>query len=237
MVPLPAGTEVSGTHYGHGFFLNTSRSKNASLNLPAALHATYGQMLARRALFVVSLRSPLYRMHSAYYHARDGDPAPCMHCQGAGSFREALLTSVVAGEHSPPNYHDWVWSSMAGQQLQEWLKYFPADQFVISPFSFNWKGTSDSICLEVATRLKASLRCERFSLQNIMNARSHRTLQDEGIPPALITRFHSVMEPDMQLLVSTLAHMHLHGATLMNCSRKTSSESAGAVRAWLETHW
>lgn len=236
IAPLPEGTVVSGSHYGHGYFVNSSQSTNASQNLPVALQATYGGMLARKLQFVVALRDPLQRMQSAYYHSRAGDPAPCIDCQTAATFKEALLGSVVKAERDPPHYDDWLWTSMAGVQLQEWVKHFSADQFLIYPMQFYLQNAT-IICLEVAARLRAPLQCDGQLAAPVVNQHTHPALQDEGIPSALIARFNAIIEPDIEVLVRILVQLHLGGTTLMGYSSIASSGATSAMRSWLESLW
>eukprot|EP00928_Gymnodinium_smaydae_P007451 TRINITY_DN12675_c0_g1_i2.p1 TRINITY_DN12675_c0_g1~~TRINITY_DN12675_c0_g1_i2.p1 ORF type:complete len:423 (-),score=38.61 TRINITY_DN12675_c0_g1_i2:138-1406(-) len=235
IVPLPNGTAVSGSHYGHGYFVNSSQSRNSSQNLPVALHATYGGMLARKLQFVVALRDPLHRMHSAFYHSRAGDPAPCIDCQTAATFKEALLSSVLKAERDPPHYDDWLWTSMAGVQLQEWVKHFSADQFLIYR-SQAYAQNAKAICLHVAATLSTPLQCKGLEAPWV-NQHTHPALLDEGAPSALIARFNAVVEPDIEVLVRILVQIHLGGATLMGYSGIDRSFGTSAMRSWLEALW
>eukprot|EP00931_Biecheleriopsis_adriatica_P110071 TRINITY_DN8435_c0_g1_i2.p1 TRINITY_DN8435_c0_g1~~TRINITY_DN8435_c0_g1_i2.p1 ORF type:complete len:422 (+),score=63.05 TRINITY_DN8435_c0_g1_i2:30-1295(+) len=234
LVPLPQGTLPTGEQYGHARFV--TNKTDISVNLPVALLASYGNYLARRLTFVVTIREPLARMHSAYYHAYIAEShGVCGDCLLGDSFSSSLLLSMAEAEKSPPIYHDWLYRSLAGYQLQQWTKHMAADQFVVVPF-IQMVSNLGSACQEITSRLRIRSHCSAL-MEKQVNQDPHPKLGDEGLTSEDFRRFKAIVEPDAQLLSRLLVDMHNQGASLVGYRKRQVSASGSNFRSWLEQNW
>eukprot|EP00928_Gymnodinium_smaydae_P009185 TRINITY_DN1339_c0_g1_i4.p1 TRINITY_DN1339_c0_g1~~TRINITY_DN1339_c0_g1_i4.p1 ORF type:complete len:418 (+),score=43.96 TRINITY_DN1339_c0_g1_i4:45-1298(+) len=217
---------------------NQSPCANCSseVNLPKLLASMYGNQ-ANNLRFAVTLRSPIARMQSAWYVAKASDfTRICFDCK-AESFSHALQAAVDDLGKTPPKYQEWVWRSMLSLHLNEWLKYFDAEQFVVIPFwhtkeEDGTEAASIQLCRSLELNFKRNLQC-RLS-QNApthLNEHKHPELRDEGIPDTLLSEYNAAMDVEKQRLVTLLAQMHENGATLLGLD--SEPVDAHEIESWL----
>lgn len=226
MVPLPRGTELSGTHLAHPTFGRANRS----VSLPMILHNAHTMGQRARLMFVITVRNPLKRMQSAYYHARSTNfKSVCMDCS-APTFKGALLASIAQAERHPPNYHDWLWRSLIDLHLPEWLKFFNAKQFYIVPLGVLIRTEYHrNVCDTIAEKLGAPLLCKESVPHE--NKHSHPPIEDEKLEPELLARFHRLMQPHRTQSSAILSRMYLQGSVMANFTG-----SVKGVDDWVK-HW
>jgi hypothetical protein len=214
----------------------TPYASTVPINLPRVLKRFYGDDASRSLTFVAIIREPLSRMQSAWYAARQcGNHAICTQdCRGS-SFKEDLKTALENAKKDPPVYTEWLWTSMYGRHLQEWLKFFPAQQLYVIPYKQYSSGDADEICRNLAKRLDFEMDCESngagptHAWQN-----DHPSLKDDLSGKAK-QHFDELMDAETHRLVEVLATGNELGMGLANYDGTKGSKDE--VRTWLESWW
>mmetsp|Transcript_4671 Transcript_4671/g.15067 ORF Transcript_4671/g.15067 Transcript_4671/m.15067 type:complete len:404 (+) Transcript_4671:78-1289(+) len=229
MTPLPDGAVPSGA-YAHIM----GRALSHGTDLAQMISGLYGED-GRRIRFAVVLRSPLARMQSAWYHAQAMDfTAICSDCK-APTFAAALSSAMIALEQSPPQYHDWVWFSLASRQLEHWRRYFDAEQFVILGLFDYILGGGAPTCAKLEEDLHAGLACHELHAAAHHNTHSHPPLDREPISEETRARIEKLAGEEARGLSRLLASMQSEGAKLVNYEGVGGSvDGAGA---WLRRVW
>lgn len=242
LLPLPVGVEPDG--YFQGTFQSWLLKRGAAaraqatqreINLPLALRQVYYKEQSNRLNFVVMLREPAERMQSHWYCCicPDGD---CRRSQ-YGSFSNDLREALVSAQSTPAVYNDWLWYSLYGHHLEEWLTHFDSEQFTFVPYKEYVVGDKDRLCREIAQRLHFAMDCDSGSAEATWIGRknAHKRPQDD-LEPAVFQKFQEFIAPENQHLVQLLAWAHTQGATLLNYETVVVGDKL-SVKDWLETNW
>jgi hypothetical protein len=214
----------------------TPYGTNAAINLPRVLKSFYGDRAGKHVTFVAILREPLSRMQSAWYAARQcGNHAICTQdCKGP-SFRSDLGKALQNANLETPLYTEWLWTSMYGRHLEQWLTSFSASQFYVIPYKQYSNGDAAAICRNLVTRLSFEIDCDSEGAKPSHRwISTHPPLKDE-LSLVLRAAFNALMENETTRLVDVLAEGHRHGMGLANYQGKKSSRKD--VRHWLEAWW
>jgi len=194
----------------------------------------YGDLIGR-VKFLVLLREPLSRMQSAWYHAESFNFTNlCADCR-AKSFHHALQNHVERALANPPEYSDWLWSSMYGLQLTHWMEYFPARQFFVAPYKYFLDDKKDNICRQFSETINFAIDCDSHGTPALHEWQHAHPGLDEDTTEHTRKRFKSIMDTHKHLLISKLAKAHSEGATLAGYSGATASTRD--LMEWLENGW
>lgn len=213
----------------------TPYGSSIPINLPNTLKTFYGKEQGKVTL-VAMIRDPLSRMQSAWYAARRcSNHAICTQdCRGE-SFQEDLKTALSNARQSPPLYTEWLWTSMYGRHLEEWLQHFDAQQMYVIPYKQYSKGDADAICRNLAKRLEFDMDCESNGREPSHSWKNeHPSLKDD-LRPEIIDDFNAIMDQETDRLAQALADGHAKGLGLANFDGAKGSKAE--IRAWLEAWW
>lgn len=242
LVPLPVGVEPDG--YFQGTFREWQMKRGAvaraanperEINLPLALRSVFYKESFNRLNMVVMLREPAERMQSHWYCCicPDGD------CRRSpyGSFSNDMREVLVTAQSSPAVINDWLWYSLYGKHLEEWLTHFDPEQFVFVPYREYVLGDKDRLCKELSRRLRFAMDCESDKAEATWIGRkdAHPRVKDD-LHPSVYKAFQDFIEPENKRLVQLLAWSHTRGASLVNFDTVVYGDK-DAVHEWLEKGW
>jgi len=229
MTPMPRGANSTGFSYA-----DLRGPDLPYVNVPWMLRQVYGSSGSRLA-FIVILREPLDRMHSAWYHAQQIDfLAVCSDCK-ALSFVEALTATLDRFEQTPRKYDDWLWHSMPSLQLPWWHSEFDARQLYILGTRAYGRSGFGPLCEALEPALGVDWACNMIREPRHSNTHHHRSLAEEPISAALELQFNRTFGPDTRRLVDELASLQSQGATLVGY--QGAAGSVRDVEAWLRQAW
>mmetsp|Transcript_31439 Transcript_31439/g.71790 ORF Transcript_31439/g.71790 Transcript_31439/m.71790 type:complete len:377 (-) Transcript_31439:39-1169(-) len=226
MVPLPNGARPAADRLGRknvearGFKAGSEHL----LAVPETLQKFYGPERSAKITFVTLLRQPLERMQSNWYIDK--------HLPAPAKFEDAVKASLAELKLNPPQYNEWIWSSMYSYGFDHWLKLYDAKQFVVI-LSKNYRQDRRHVCRLLQSRMEADLGCLHLA-DSHLNPQKHPSLKEdlsEGSRQAIA----EVFTAERKRLASILAHAHLDGTTLHNY--EGGRGDATGVEAWLEAGW
>eukprot|EP00747_Dinoflagellata_sp_TGD_P163214 gnl/TRDRNA2_/TRDRNA2_181649_c0_seq1.p1 gnl/TRDRNA2_/TRDRNA2_181649_c0~~gnl/TRDRNA2_/TRDRNA2_181649_c0_seq1.p1 ORF type:complete len:385 (-),score=21.14 gnl/TRDRNA2_/TRDRNA2_181649_c0_seq1:38-1192(-) len=225
LTPLPPGVAPTGSWQ--------------TLNVPQKIHEFYGTQLLQRLTFVVTLREPLSRLQSCYYHAkllgfvsprRSGVWADLR----ADNFTDAVRKSLLNATRAPRlTYADGLWGSMYALHLGAWVQYVPSQRFVIIPFRSYFKQPKTAL-QEIAARM-GGVRPD-IHIRSMVHANKHgHPPLDQDIDHDVRMEYDRFMSKENAKLISILSMMHARGAYLHGFSGQSDDEAS--LRSWLEASW
>jgi hypothetical protein len=224
--PLPQGTMPAGFQYSQ--FVDALHN----ISLPNFLSQLYGQTLGSKLVFVVLLREPVARMQSAFYHAQERSfEGVCTECN-ASSFSKALAEALETAKGAESYIQDWMWTSMYGYSIEEWLKYFSPDQFAVIPFRKYVKNGARDVCKYVSSRLGFDISCSPHPAPH-SNSHHHPHLEEDA-PASLIAEARDHFTSDKKRLAEVLSDASARGAYLPGLE---ATASVAEVVDWLEQNW
>eukprot|EP00448_Togula_jolla_P007507 CAMPEP_0170607336 /NCGR_PEP_ID=MMETSP0224-20130122/20999_1 /TAXON_ID=285029 /ORGANISM="Togula jolla, Strain CCCM 725" /LENGTH=391 /DNA_ID=CAMNT_0010932493 /DNA_START=39 /DNA_END=1214 /DNA_ORIENTATION=+ len=240
-VPLPLGTRPTGMHWGKWADKRSAeaiqQATGQEMNSPALIKQLYGSE-ASKPTFVILLREPLARMQSNWYHSAAIQWRSCTDCK-ARSFQEALLKTLKKAQGSPgspPSYDDWLWTSMYGRQMKEWMLSFEPRQFYVIPMYAYIKGDRLEICRELSTRLSLEMPCEMLLRPREMILKTeHPDLQGEMIEASTLAGYEEIFREENEVLLKLLARASQAGAGM--AGYRGEPGNVEAIRSWLFSNW
>jgi len=235
MVPLPEGTQPTGTHWDLPDWWVGANRHASGRDLPVLLHILYGSA-AFKLMFIVLLREPLRRMVSAWRVARElGFNFICIDCR-APTMHQALNGTMRRAAQNPPFYDDWLWASMYGRQLEHWVNSFDPHQFYFVPFREYTSGGGSKICHSLADALNINMTCSNFQRRTHDHASTPHAFI-ERISLGLRRQVESFFSQEMIRLVKVITRARIMGATLAGDAGDVGTNDCESVRRWLETKW
>lgn len=216
-------------------FLTTDMGKAC---LPTILHDQLYLKSSSRLTFVFMIREPLSRVLSAFYF-RNAVLLRKNHVEDqVEASMQRRVSAMRQGVYDQP-----VWSSMYARQLEQYLDKFKATQFIIVPYLhyFQHKCT---LFHDLSLRLGIPLPCQDANQTTRIYPDSQKDAQVESRTQALSTQvlssttrkeFESVMEPEVERLVTLLANVSLRGLGLHAYNGTLGSEDE--TRTWLFDGW
>lgn len=198
-------------------------------------HSTYKSKL----LFVVILREPLSRMQSAWYGLRH----PPLN-KGRLSFStDVSITLDFWKSSNNTSMLDWMWRSLYGLHIADYLFHVSPSQFVVVPMKQYTEAPhgSETVVNSILQRLDFDHGAgsgkgwiSPGGPENRKNQGEHPPLE-EDIDPSVRAAFDHEIIAFNNLLVSLLAKMHHDGALLIGMDKENPSEED--VRSWLYHNW
>jgi len=184
------------------FSMDATPGYLASANAPGSLVSWYGR-LAKQITIVALLRNPLNRMHSAFYHMqtflKPGTETFTDYVHRAlfnaekgclsGREYESLSSLAACNEPDYVPIGDPFRLSLYTPELMNWLRYFPAKNFIISP----WKLYVDPV------------PGQESLVHHVMSSRMNCTFVGDGLP--MPNNYHNKLKdkrPDVADAVSLL---------------------------------
>jgi len=226
MVPLPMGARPAPDALGRenvearGF----KAGSDHLLEVPETIRKFYGPDRSSKITFVTLLRQPLERMQSNWYIDK--------HLPAPASFEDAVKQTLSELKNNPPQYNEWIWSSMYSYGFDHWLKLYDAKQFVVI-LSKNYRQDRRHVCRLLQSRMEVDLNCLHLE-DSHLNPQQHPSIKDD-LSEATRQAIAEVLTAEKKRLASILAHAHLDGATLHNY--EGGRGDATGVEAWLEAGW
>lgn len=226
---------------------------------PIRIAETYGEERKGRLTFLILLREPLSRMRSSYYHG----VASGFVSRAFGSFQNyahLAVATYVSGQHR--SFHDTecqsypetsttfescsglpLTLSLYAPQLENWLRVFPAKQFVVAPMHayferFLLDGEED-LAQAMAVRTGAvfapgAIRAEK-PRENTA-AYPYPPLEQDLDPTSLATlRGMLDQATGPAKLAAFLAPAAQQGLTLFNYRGDLADQAA--IAAWIQKKW
>jgi hypothetical protein len=209
------------------------------VNMPETLHRFYGADASKKLTFVILIREPLSRMHSAWYAAKmcDHFGAICTDDCRADSIQAAMRTALVNAHRDRPVHTEWLWTSMYARHMKEWLSKFDAKQFYVIPYREYAHGNADGICGDLAERLNFQMDCQSNGVPVSHEWKSNHPELDADFPlkSELRQAFDSFMQGENVALWELLAMAHKNGMGLANYNG--TKGSAEEIRSWVQERW
>lgn len=227
-VPLPNGWQPLGNDVGRG--------APAEFSLPKVLREFHGEDGSRSLSFVAILRDPLSRMQSAW-HAAQQCQAKCIcpFCRHP-TFQRSLRVQMQNLKSPIPKVSDWLWASLYGRLLEQWLQSFEPRQLVVMPLSVYKKNGVGALCDSLAERGRFPLSCVgEPPKRGTHYFRNHHPSLDEDIGDQVRASFDSWIEPENVHLSEVLAKAHQNGAALVGYNGPVGD--AVSVLSWLKSNW
>jgi hypothetical protein len=200
------------------------------MDLPSMLHSFYGPAMSQQLTFLVMLREPVSRMHSAWYDSKTKRicwPGAC-----GASFQEDLFAATKEARQTPPKYNDWWWRSLYALQLKEYFSRFLRYQFIVIPYKLYVNRKSSAICDMLSAHLAFPVKCPPTKVH--LNAHDHQDLAQD-VPDTLLHDCYDLMAAENRRLAEELAVGQPSGAILADFSGNSSSESQ--ILSWLQAGW
>jgi len=227
-VPLPEGWQPLGNEVGRG--------APAEFSLPGVLREFHGEDASRSLSFIAILRDPLSRMQSAW-HAAQQCQAKCIcpFCRHP-SFQRSLRVQMQNLKGPFPKVSDWLWASLYGRLLEQWLQSFEARQLVVMPLAVYKDNGVGPLCDALAQRDHLPLSCvgEPPKKGTHYFRTRHPSLEDD-IGDQARKSFDAWIEPENVHLSEVLAKAHREGAALVGYDGPMGD--ATSVLSWLKTSW
>jgi len=219
-----------------GDFTSTYLTKG---EIPRALRKMYKDEDLDRLTIVVMLREPLARTQAHWYMTKAED-------------RNATFQEDVEGllnNTATDQMKDIMMHTRVAANLDQWLKIFPAANFVIVPFlAYSHQGGPQT-CGMLTERLAMNgIHCEfgapwaprafpwnpRPRVDEKHDEPEHPKLEDD-IEEDVIDKFHMYMQDDMQTLVKQLVEGNKFGMKLLRYEGAPGNEKA--IKTWLNKWW
>jgi len=219
-VPMPLGGLEEGRAVANDF------------NLPSVLQQFY-QNRTSELVFVVMMREPLARLQSHWYYGQEWTRK--YEDISKGEFNQELSRQTQRATNEKV-YNFRLWASMYGAQLQTWLQYFSASQFMIVPTQ-SYSATAEdrsTVLSELSERLNAPFELQHSASAKHSNPSQHPELSEDTTPDN-VAMFNRFMEKDHQLLLQLLAQASLKGAYLGGYTGRPGS--TGDIDSWLHAKW
>lgn len=181
---------------------------------------------------MVMLRDPLVRIHSEYYHMLEYRSIIAGHPVNS-TFPADFAADVALLHKQPPVVSEWLWKSFTARGVEEYLKHFPAAQFMFVPI---YEYIDDPA--NFSADLFARLGVEAEPWQKATHSGVHpRPAVDDELPPSSPVRadFEAFFAPEVDRLVQLLASAQTEGAWLAGYQGATGNQSQ--VRSWLLSKW
>lgn len=203
------------------------------LDLPKNLRLFYGAS-ANELTMVMLVRSPLSRMQSAWYAAKDCN-FKCI-CQAdckAESFQAALKATLEQAKQGV--FTPWLWTSMYGRQLERWAAEFEPSQFYVIPYKEYADGNADQICSDLAARLNFPMQCASAGAEVSHQWHNEHPHLTDDVTPELLEEFNEVIQEENMRFVTALSEGRNKGMGLAGFAGQDASGQE--VWAWLEERW
>jgi len=199
-------------------------------NTPQRLVDYHGAQ-AKNLTMIVLMREPLSRTQSEWYHTRAREN--CAGCMAGNTFKDALAFNIRLLEQH--NVSDWFWKNLYARQLEGYLNYFNASQFIIIPFKRYAFLDTFNVSKVLVERL--GLDISPWDRARHSNYHYEKPPLDSELPVSAIERqdYQRLMAPENARLVRLLTGAHLNGMELLGFSGSPGDEQA--VQTWLESSW
>jgi len=210
-------------------FQHSGKWENMTFNTPLLVSQLYGN-LSSQLKFTLTVREPLSRTQSEYYHTLPLENCPG--CMLGSSFNESIGINVeIASNSTPTAVTDWLMKSLYAVELEEWLKYFDAQQFLIIPYRQYTDNT-----LETSALLSEFFNypMDAWAEASHGNSHEHPPLEDD-ISAERSAAFQELFADENQRFVEVLAEAQVNGLRLANY--KGSEGSKEEISQWLQDSW
>jgi len=227
-VPLPRGWQALGNDDGRG--------APAEFSLPEVLREFHGEEASRSLSFITILRDPLSRMQSAW-HAAQKCQAKCIcpFCRHP-TFQRSLRVQMQNLKGPTPKVSDWLWASLYGRLLEQWLQSFDARQLVVMPLSIYKNNGVGPLCDALAQRGRFPLSCVGDApTKGTHYFRNRHPSLEEDIGHQVRASFDSWIKQENVHLSEILAKAHQDGAALVGYTGPMGDSAS--VLSWLESNW
>lgn len=206
------------------------------VNVPQTLKKWYGDQAGELTL-VLMVREPLARMQSAWYAAQlcGYFKAICKDDCKAPTFQEALTNVLNNATKEEPILTEWIWTSMYGRHLEQWMEQFLARQIMVVPYKEYSNGNADHVCKELSNMTQFPMDCNsKGAGVTHLWASGHKELS-EDMTDKLTAKFKSVMDAEDERFIRALTMGQRQGLRLANYKGKRGDEDD--IRAWLKAGW
>lgn len=245
-IPLPSDLQWSSSfgfpnHMHLGF--KPMETDCEAWNTPKFIHQFSGHLSGNLKMMIM-LREPLARIHSEYYHSKQYSwiekltKIPfqkCFGCSANHTFVESFRHNVNLLQQTPPQLSDWFWKSFYARQVEEFLKYFDAAQFMFVPMRIYTASQTADFSQDLLQRL--DINATGWKAASHLNDHVNKPALDSEMPPTHETRkaYQALMKSENDRLVSVISKAQLGGAWLPEFSGTQGDQKD--VWSWLESNW
>jgi len=210
-------------------FQHSGKWENETFNTPLLVSELYGK-LSSQLKFTLTVREPLSRTQSEYYHTLP--LGNCPGCMLGSSFNESIGINVeIASNSTPTAVTDWLMKSLYAVELEEWLKYFDAQQFLVIPYRQYTDNT-----METSALLSEffDYPMDAWAEASHGNSHEHPLLEDD-ISAENSAAFQELFADENQRFVEVLAEAQVNGLLLANYEGSEGSKEE--ISQWLQDSW